>query len=247
MTRTLFKTVLIAAAVAASALYGCSDAGPGVPSIPGSGSQASASSLGALALSVQFPQGVSRQQGVPLGAAVVKVRVVDPTSGNDLAQPQIVGAPTTGTSATVTFQNIRAGAVRVIATAHPDQNAAQPPLASGQVDTTVTAGSTTQVTVPIASTINTVTVSPTTLSLTVGGASPSGVLTASVTDASNTALTGAPLTWSSSNSTVATVTQSATNPAQATVAAVAPGTATIEVREFNTGKTADATVTVTAP
>ena len=84
--------------------------------------------------------------------------------------------------------------------------------------------------VPVA----TVTVAPATLPLTVG---QTGTLTATTRDAANNILTGRAVTWSSSNTNVATV-------ANGTVTAVAPGTATITAT--SEGKSGTATVTVTA-
>jgi uncharacterized protein YjdB len=85
--------------------------------------------------------------------------------------------------------------------------------------------------VPVAS----VTVSPAAPSLAVGG---TVALTATVKDASGNTLTGRAVSWSSSNSGVATVSSTGV------VTAVAPGTATI--RATSEGKTGEATVTVTA-
>ena len=85
--------------------------------------------------------------------------------------------------------------------------------------------------VPVAS----VTVSPSNVSLTVGGTQP---LTASAYDANGTTLTGRPVVWSSDTPAIASVS------AQGLITAVAPGvaviTATVE------GKTAAASVTVSA-
>ena len=84
---------------------------------------------------------------------------------------------------------------------------------------------------PVAS----VTVSPPTLSLQVG---QTGTLTATTRDASNNVLTGRTVTWSSSNTGVATVAPNGT------VTAVAAGSATITAT--SEGKSGTAAVTVTA-
>ena len=95
---------------------------------------------------------------------------------------------------------------------------------SGTATVTVTA-------VPVA----TVTVAPPTLSLQVG---QTGTLAATTRDAANNVLTGRTVTWTSSNTGVATVTPNGT------VTAAAPGTATITAT--SEGKSGTATVTVTA-
>jgi uncharacterized protein YjdB len=93
---------------------------------------------------------------------------------------------------------------------------------SGTSTVTVTA-------LPVAS----VTVSPTTLSLLAG---QTGTLTATVRDAANNVLTDRQVTWTSSNTAVATVAPNGS------VTAVAPGTATITAA--SEGRTGSATVTV---
>jgi uncharacterized protein YjdB len=85
--------------------------------------------------------------------------------------------------------------------------------------------------VPVAS----VTVAPPTLSLQTG---QTGTLTATTRDASNNVLTGRAVTWSSSNTGVATVAPNGT------VTAAAPGSATITAT--SEGKSGTAAVTVTA-
>ncbi len=96
---------------------------------------------------------------------------------------------------------------------------------SGTATITVTA-------VPVA----TVTVAPGTLPLQTG---QTGNLTATVRDAGNNVLTDRAVSWTSSNTAVATVAPNGT------VTAVAVGTATITAT--SEGKTGTATVTVTAP
>jgi len=83
--------------------------------------------------------------------------------------------------------------------------------------------------------VATVTVAPTTLPLIVG---QTGTLTATTRDAANNILTGRAVTWSSSNTGIATVAPNGT------VTAVAPGSATITAS--SEGKSGTATVTVTA-
>jgi len=74
-------------------------------------------------------------------------------------------------------------------------------------------------------------VAPTSLSLTAGSltAATSGTLTATATDGSSAAVSGATFTWTSQNPNVATVTPTAGNSAQATVTATGAGVTHIQV------------------
>ncbi len=94
------------------------------------------------------------------------------------------------------------------------------------------ASTTVTVVVPVAA----VTVSPPTSTLAIGGTQQ---LTASAVDAAGLPLTGRPVTWSSSNATVATVS------AQGLVTAVAAGTATVTATVE--GRMATAAITVNPP
>ena len=89
--------------------------------------------------------------------------------------------------------------------------------------------------------VENVTLEPSTLSLAVANVAQ---LAAVVTpdDATNKNVT-----WSSSDTSIVTVTQDSTNGLKATVTAVAPGTATITVTTADGGKTATCAVTVTQP
>ncbi|MDQ2664785.1 MAG: Ig-like domain-containing protein, partial [Gemmatimonadota bacterium] len=91
------------------------------------------------------------------------------------------------------------------------------------------------VTAPPGIPVNSVTVSPSTLSLVQGQTSP---LTATPRDASNNVLTGRAVTWTSSNEAVATVSSTGV------VTAVAPGSATITAT--SEGKSGTSAITVTA-
>ncbi|HET6382050.1 MAG TPA: hypothetical protein VFJ58_01555 [Armatimonadota bacterium] len=243
MIRSFRSILVIPAALAVALGAGCNSSTVSTPT-PAKGS---------LRVSVQLPAGASRAAakgrqagGAPLGAPYVKIAITDPTTMANLAQPQIIQAPPPGQTATAEFQGIPVGNIHITVTAHPDQNAAQPALAIGTADATVTTGNTTPVSITLAPTLDHLTITPTGLTLTLSNTQtspPTGTLTAAAFDANNTSLVGEPLFWSSSNSTVASVLVDPST-GVATVTAVGPGTATIEVREFNTGKTADAVVTV---
>src|SRR5579872_3545476 len=126
---------LLSVSIAAS-LYGCGSSGPSTPV------SSTSAGGGRMAISIQFPSSRSRQTttttgalGVPTGTAAVRIALLDPTSGASLAQPQIVAPPAAGASSTAQFDGVRVGAVQVIATAHPDAQATQTPIAFGSATT----------------------------------------------------------------------------------------------------------------
>jgi len=99
-----------------------------------------------------------------------------------------------------------------------------------------TGTATVTVTAPPPAAVATVSVAPSPLPLQVG---QTGTLTATLRDAANNVLTGRTVTWSSSNTNIATVAS------DGTVTAVGVGTATITAT--SEGKTGTATVNVSAP
>jgi len=228
--------------------YGCGGSGP-------SGPGAAPVGAGSLALTVQFPPASrsaswssGRQQpitGIPEGAAAVRVEILDPATNSSLAASQLVTAPAIGASTSVQFTGIRAGPVLVRVSAYPDAAAVQPPIGLGTATATVQANQTTNVTVPVLSTAASITVSPSPVTIgPAGSANATATLTATVMDSQNNTLAGYPLVWSSGNTMVATVSPNPSNPNTATVQGVQTGTATIQVRERNSGLTANVTVTV---
>lgn len=273
----LHRMYLVPISLAAVALLGgCSGSSPSTPNTLDSGR-----AVGSVAISLKFAPPLANRAagagpGVPIGAQSIKVDITDPANPNlPLAQSQIIAAPGNGTSTSVTFNNIRAGAAHIRAQAFGDRNATAPPL--GIVETTpvtpgdevvpgapvapanptITAGQTTPINLVMAATASSISVTtspalagtPPTLTLAPAG---TAILMASVLDFNNPAQTptGFPLAYSSSNANFVTVSPTTTttvNGSQPTVTitAVAPGSAIIEVREANTGIVADVPVTVT--
>ncbi|HEV2750291.1 MAG TPA: Ig-like domain-containing protein, partial [Gemmatimonadales bacterium] len=140
------------------------------------------------------------------------------SSGNPLSGRVVTWATSNTSVATVSASGLVTGAAAGAATITATSEGQ-----SGSAVMTVT-------NVPVAS----VTVSPATASLTVGGTTQ---LTATPKDSSGNPLTGRTVSWTTSNSTIATVS------ASGLVTAVAAGTATITAT--SEGKSGTATVTVT--
>jgi uncharacterized protein YjdB len=156
---------------------------------------------------------------VTVGQTVTLTAQTLDVGGNQLAGRPITWSTSSATVATVTQAGVVTGVGPGTATITATSEGK-----SGTATVTVTA-------VPVA----TVTVAPGTLPLQVG---QTGTLSATTRDAANNVLTGREVTWTSSNTGVATVAPNGT------VTAVAPGTATITAA--SEGKTGTATVTVSA-
>ena len=242
MVRVIRWFALAVTLLAAAAIYGCGGSGPASPAV-GTGNLAVKVQFGNLRASQGSRSATRQQSGVPLGAAVVKVTLTDPSTMANLAQPQIVPAPAAGQTATVQFDGIRIGPVHIAVAAYPDQSASLPPLALGQADATVSSVATAPVMITVLPTADHITVAAGSGSLSSGS---SLMLTATVFDSSNTSLTGYPLVWTSGNTNIVTVAVDPANPYSATLTGVTPGTATVEVREPNSGLTDLLTINVTS-
>ncbi|HET6382048.1 MAG TPA: kelch repeat-containing protein [Armatimonadota bacterium] len=258
--RQLVRASALAFVAAAALVCGCGGGGPSTPGTSGG--------QGRVVLTIQFPPVPTRflgTGGIPIGTNAVKVSITDPTSGADLAQPQLVPRSGSSSTATVTFPLIRTGAIQVTATAYADTAGTQP-LGMGQVSGVVTAGGTTTLDLPLTlGPIASLVITPTSLQLiaapggtgavrsrggvtrqsVVGGVS-SATIHAEVLDSSTppNQLLGFPISWTSSDTTVATVTPSGADSSDAVVQAVGFGTAVITATELNTGKSATITVSV---
>ena len=186
---------------------------------------------------------------IPVGTLAVKVTVTDSTNAT---QTEIAIAPTTtlpnptgtvgtpgittlGTALTLNFASVPAGAITVTATCYPDVAAVQNPLAIGTLAGTVVALQTTRLTVPVALTIDHITVAPNPINLTDGA--PATPLTATAFNAANQPV-AFPLLFSTDQPAIAAVTGSST-PGQAFIQGYnATGgalTATLTVIEPNSG------------
>ncbi|HET9634718.1 MAG TPA: Ig-like domain-containing protein [Gemmatimonadaceae bacterium] len=161
---------------------------------------------------------------VQVGSTTQLSATTSDASGNTLTGRAITWSSSNGAIATVSSNGLvtgaSAGSVQITATSE------------GQTgSSTITVTATTPV--PVA----TVTVSPSSTSLNVGA---NAQLSATTRDASGNTLTGRVITWSSSNSNVASV-----NANTGLVTAVAAGSA--QVTATSEGKTGSASVTVIAP
>lgn len=187
----------------------------------------------------------SPELGVAANGAVFINYIIDPTvsvTGVSLNQSSL--SLTTGSTSTLTATVAPSNATNKTVT-WSSSNTAVATVSNGTVTaigngtatitaTTADGGYRASCTVTVTTAVSGISVTPSILSLNVGN---SGNVTATV---SPSTASNKDITWSSSNSSVATV-------SNGTVSAVAPGTATITARTNDGGKTANCTVTVKQP
>jgi len=249
MIRRCLNAGIVLSLAAAMVAAGCNGgANMAVPSAGGNGG---------LTFKVVFPTRTAQRQAagsLPIGARSVRIGIQTAGSpSTQLGQDQVVAAPTTGTTATVTFPGLPAGPVVVNATANSDlAGQSSPPLATATQTATIVSGQTTNVTLSFTPTITQVVVQPSPAN--VGADSGTTTLTAKAETAGGQPVPGAVFFWSSSNTNYADVsapnagTPSTDGTSQATITGHAPtpvgSPATIQVREFSSGLSATDAVTV---
>ena len=209
------------------------------------GPSASSADRGRASVHVAWPVPVPGRV-VPLAAQSIVVQLEDAT-GAVQARFTIVHPATSGTS-----PSVKAGTYALVATAYPTAAGTGTADATGTGSVTIVANATVPSSVTMGSTVTSLTLSPTTLTPTVGDAT---ALAASAKDASGAIVLVAASTvsWTSSNPAVATVDATGLTP---TLKAVAAGSATISAQftevEPTLGQqpvnaTANVSVTVSAP
>jgi len=187
-------------------------------------------------LTIQWPSSAaSAGRLVPAATQSIKL-VLSDTSG--FSTNRVVDRPATGTSTTVTFTNVPVGALTVTATAYPQTGAAGTPLATGTSPLTTVAGQQASITLTMASTIDHLDITSTTLTTPTLGTLQ---LTATPKDSSGNVVLVAAGNISWTSGTLANATVDSTGK----VTGVHPGTAVITATESDTQKSASVTVTVT--
>lgn len=198
----------------------------------GSSSSAPANQTGRATITIVWPE-VTRL--IPVASNSIKVTFYQ---GATAVATQTVARPTTGNTSTLTFTGLPTGTLTVSSVALPNADGTGNPQANASVTANITLTQTAQVTMTMASTINSLAISPTTANVAPGATT---TLTATAYDAiPNVVLTSpSTISWVSSNTGIAVVS------AAGVVTGVAEGTATITATESESGKTATATITVT--
>lgn len=249
MDPKLSRRGLLAAGLALPLFAGCGSGSTGA----GGTENAANGTRGTLNLTLNIPPArtagtpaKSRAFGgyIPLGTQSVMVTVKTGATGTVLATAlrvtdQSVGTNTSQGFLVLGFSDLPVGQVFVQAQALPDREGKLPPLATAEATTQITAGTTTNITMPLALTLTTFTVSPpvVTISPVQTAQNHTAILTATVRDAMNRDLQ-LPVYWVSENPGVAQVAFDPNNPTTATITGVSAGTTNVTVVEPNSGMTA---------
>ena len=230
------KTIAILSAfVLISLLSGCGNADSPVQTIP----------------VIPPPQTGDSPQGtlsnIPQGTKSIRLTLRNLLTGIDV-DSRLLAVNQTGSSnapiLTTSFPTLPAGTFQAIAVAYPDDAGAENAIATGAITTQVIAGQTASLNVPLALTLDKLSVSPATLALSpYSNQVRTASVVASLVDKQGMGLKY-PLTWFSSHPEVATVTVSASNPATVVVTGVSEGTTTVTAIEPNSGKSSSVQVTV---
>ncbi|MGC4045954.1 MAG: Ig-like domain-containing protein [Armatimonas sp.] len=186
---------------------------------------------GRATVSVTWPES---SRLIPQAANSIQVTLIHEAS---VVGTAILERPVGGGSAQASFENLPVGQFQIVATAHPQAGAAGTAQASAISDVAVEANQTTAIKMTLASTIVRGSISPASTTLNVG---QTVTLTGAFENTQHQAVfvSTATLQWRSQTPAVATV------DAAGQVTAVSEGTATIEVKDSESGVVATASITV---
>jgi protocatechuate 3,4-dioxygenase beta subunit len=190
---------------------------------------------GRATLEIIWPD-LSTSRLIPVAASSITVSF---SLSSTVVSTQTVARPSSGNTSTLTFTSLPTGILTVTATAYPTTTGTWVAQATATTTATIVADQNTNVSVTMASTISSLSLSPTSPALTTGNTTQ---LTMTALNASGSAVLTAASTvsWVSSNTSVATVSSTGL------VTALAVGSATITVTESESGKSASTTVTVSS-
>ncbi|MBB6051158.1 Ig-like domain-containing protein [Armatimonas rosea] len=193
-----------------------------------------AAATGRATLSITWPEATRL---IPTAANSITISFLQ---GTTVVNTQTVARPANGSSSTLSFETLPLGSLTVVASAYPNTDGTGVAQATASTTATIASGQTTAVSITMASTISSLSLTPTSPSVVAG---QTVALAASALDASGSlVLTSASkLSWESSNPAVATVSSTGV------VTGVAAGSATVTVTETESGKSASVGVTVNAP
>ncbi|MCW3051031.1 MAG: hypothetical protein JWN14_201 [Chthonomonadales bacterium] len=199
----------------------------------GGGSSAGTTTPGRFAVTVNWP---APSRLIPAASGSIDAVL---SSGEKTLGHKLLVKPTAAPwTTTVTFDNLKPGAVTLATTAYPNADGTGVAQAKGTMNATIKSGAQTSATVDMNATIDHLAVTPASPTVAVGASIP---LTATAFNAQGgIVLTSAQsLSWNSAQSAKATVTTAGS------LTGVAAGTSVITVTDAETGKSATTTVTVT--
>lgn len=174
---------------------------------------------------------------IPAAAGSITVQFFQ--SGTVVAT-QTVARPASSAASTLSFASLPPGSLSVVATAYPNADGTGTAQANAATTVTIVAGQIVPVGLTMASTINSLAISPSDASVVIGSTTNLGVV-ASDTNGSSVLVATSAISWSSSDSAIATVASGGL------VTGVATGTATIMATDTESGKTATTTIRVVTP
>lgn len=199
----------------------------------GSSSTTNTQDSGTARVSIKWPE---TTRLIPAAANSVTVSFL---RGASVVSSKTVARPDDGATTTVEFTGLPVQALTLRAQAFPTTTGAGIAQASASKTVTIVADTNTEFAITMASTIESITVSPSISNLGLGG---TVTLTATPINVSGATVlvSDATTSWTSSNSSVATVSSAGV------VTAVAAGTTTIRFTESESGVTGVATVNVSS-
>lgn len=207
-----------------------------VPLTPAASTEpATESATGAASFSVAWPPATRL---IPAAASSLVVRI---SRGATVLAERVITRPAPGqTNASVTFASLPVGTLNATVSAAPNADGTGIVLASGQVSFAVTAGTTTPITLTLATSVHHLEATPASLTVALGG---SDTLTITAKNAAGDVVLTTPdtWTWTTSNASVASVIGVGDS---ALVQGVTQGTVTLTATETESGKSVSIPVLV---
>lgn len=189
---------------------------------------------GRATLSVRWPDRFPSRL-IPFASNSIQLRLTS-LDGKRLFGESFLVRPASGGTASASFDRLPPGALLVTATAYPEADGSGVAQAKGQVQATIVTDQIAQIRLTLASEIDRITLTPSSLSLSVRQNAP--VTATAINAAGEVVLTHAStLSWSSQNPAVATV-------QPGIVTAVGTGSTVISVTELESGKVGTLPVSV---
>lgn len=220
--RTGLGALAVACALIGAVAVGCGGSG---------GGGGSSTKTGSASLTITWPE---RTRLIPAASNSITASFY---RAGTLVSTKTVARPTSGNTSTVSFTDLPATNLTLTASAYPNEDGTGTAQASATTQVAVEADETKSVSLTMASTINTISITPSTATIAIG---TTQALTATAYDTSDATvlMSTSATTWTSSSETVATV------DANGVVTALAVGTTNITFTDTESGKTATAVIKV---
>lgn len=206
-----------------TALSGCGGAGGG----------SATTAQGVATLTITWPD---RSRLIPDASESIKVTFL---SGTTVAASQVVARPSTGSTSTLTFSSLPEGELTMTASAYPTTDGTGTAQATASKSVSITANENTEVSITMASTISSLSITPTAPSVVVGSTLQLA-MSALNSSGSVVLVSSSNVTWTSLDTSTATVSSTGL------VTGLVAGTVQIQVTESESGKSTTISVTVSS-